>query len=43
MQSSQAFFTKHCRIMDWYYGKNNFDFCVDPTEHRRLAAILDLL
>jgi len=38
-KTSQAIFVKRCRIIDYCYEKESFNFRVDPTQNARIANI----
>jgi len=40
-RSSEAIFTKSCKIMDYSYGKKWLNFGVDPPQNGLLAGIFD--
>ena len=38
----QTIFMKFCRIIEYmYYGKNQLNFVVDPTQNGRMAAVFN--
>jgi len=41
MQSFQAIFVKHCRIIDYCSGNNPINFGVNPTQNGRWTTSLD--
>jgi len=40
-KSSWATFMKPCRITDYFYGKKELNFGVDPAQNGQMGAILD--